>query len=78
VSIVERLGKFSKILKPGLHLVIPYIEKIQAKHILKEQSFHVYANNCVTKDNVFVNLDGILYYKIVDPYKVTYGSEDPI
>ena len=45
---------------------------------MKEQSFTVISNNCVTKDNVFVNIDGVLYYRIIDPVKASYGCTDPI
>ena len=76
--IVEFLGKYQKVLTPGLHFQIPYIQKIHYIHSLKENALEVHEQEAVTIDNVHLNIDGVLYQQINDPYKASYGSEDPI
>jgi regulator of protease activity HflC (stomatin/prohibitin superfamily) len=71
--VVEQFGKFRKTLGPGFHLVIPFIQKVAYKHILKEDVIDVPPQVCITKDNVQVTVDGILYMKVVDPVKASYG-----
>ncbi len=71
--VVEQFGKFRKALGPGFHLVIPFIQKVAYKHILKEDVIDVPPQVCITKDNVQVTVDGILYMKVVDPVKASYG-----
>ena len=71
--VVEQFGKFRKALGPGFHLVIPFIQKVAYKHILKEEVIDVDEQVCITKDNVQVSVDGILYMKVVDPVKASYG-----
>ena len=78
VGIVERLGRYNRTMKPGFHLMIPYLDRLKTKVVLKEQSINVDARNCVTKDNVFVHITGNFYYRIVSPYKYQYGSNKPI
>ena len=74
--IVEEFGKFKKSLGPGFHLVIPAVQKIAYKHMLKEEVIDVPPQICITKDNVQISVDGILYYKVVDPVKASYGIEN--
>jgi regulator of protease activity HflC (stomatin/prohibitin superfamily) len=74
--IVEQLGKFKKALGPGLHIVIPVYQKIAYKRILKEEAIDVPPQVCITKDNVQVRVDGILYLKVMDPVKASYGIEN--
>ncbi|HUX20239.1 MAG TPA: slipin family protein [Spirochaetia bacterium] len=74
--VVEQLGKFRKTLGSGFHLVIPFIQRIAYKHILKEEVIDVDPQVCITNDNVQVTVDGILYLKVVDPAKASYGIED--
>ncbi|KAJ1558494.1 hypothetical protein HK096_011494 [Nowakowskiella sp. JEL0078] len=77
--IVERMGKFRKILEPGLAILIPFLDKIQYVQTLKEQAVEVGHQAAITQvalDNVTIMIDGILYYKIVDAYKASYGIED--
>jgi regulator of protease activity HflC (stomatin/prohibitin superfamily) len=76
VLIVERLGKYKSTLEAGLHLLIPFIEKVTYKHVLKEQAIDVNPQICITKDNVQVKVDGFLYVKVMEPYKASYGIED--
>ncbi len=74
--IVEQFGKYRKTLGSGLHLVIPFVQRIAYKHTLKEEVIDVDPQVCITKDNVQVTVDGILYLKVVDPAKASYGIEN--
>lgn len=74
--IVERMGKFHKILKPGIAMLIPILDKITYVQSLKETAIEVPSQNAITADNVSLELDGILYVKVNDPYKASYGVED--
>ena len=74
--VVENLGKYKKTLGPGLHIVIPVFEKIAYKHTLKEEVIDVPPQICITKDNVQLKIDGILYLKVIDPNKASYGIDN--
>ncbi|MBN1685177.1 MAG: paraslipin [Spirochaetales bacterium] len=74
--IVERLGKYSKTLEAGFHLLVPFIDKVRYKHNLKEQAVDVPAQDCFTQDNVKVRVDGVLYLQVVDPKRASYGIKD--
>jgi regulator of protease activity HflC (stomatin/prohibitin superfamily) len=74
--IVERLGKYSSTLDAGLHILIPFIDNVAYKHTLKEQAIDVPPQNCITKDNISVEVDGILYLQVNDPKKASYGIND--
>ena len=71
--VVERLGKYSRVLNAGFHVLIPFIEKVRYKHNLKETAIDVPAQDCFTQDNVKVRVDGVLYMQVVDPRKASYG-----
>lgn len=71
--IVERLGRFSGILPAGFHILIPFIDVIRYKHILKEQAVEIPEQICITRDNVQVGVDGVLYMKIIDAERASYG-----
>lgn len=74
--VVEELGKYKRTLGPGLHLVVPFLQKVSYKHILKEEVLDVHPQSCITQDNVQVTVDGVLYFKVVDPYKASYGIDN--
>ncbi len=74
--IVEQFGKYQRTLGPGLHLVIPFIQKVAYQHTLKEEAIDVSPQICITQDNVQVTVDGILYLEVRDPLKASYGIED--
>lgn len=74
--IVERLGKYLETFTPGLHFLIPFIDRVRYRHSLKEQALDVNPQNCITRDNVSIEVDGILYFQVVDPTKASYGIED--
>jgi len=71
--IIERLGKYSATLDAGLHILIPFIDNISYKHTLKEQAIDVPPQTCITRDNISVEVDGILYLQVIDPKNASYG-----
>jgi regulator of protease activity HflC (stomatin/prohibitin superfamily) len=71
--VVERLGRFSGVLDAGMHILIPFMDVIRYRHILKEQAMDIPEQVCITKDNVQVAVDGILYLKILDAERASYG-----
>lgn len=77
VWIVERVGKYDATLAAGLHFVIPMIDVIRYRHSLKELVLDIPAQTCITKDNVSVHVDGVLFFRVVDPVKASYGISDP-
>jgi regulator of protease activity HflC (stomatin/prohibitin superfamily) len=76
VLIVERLGKYHKTLGAGLHLLIPFLDKVVYNVSLKEEAIDVPSQICITRDNVQVKVDGIIYMKVIDPYKAVYHIND--
>lgn len=73
VYIVERLGKYHATLDAGFHILIPFFDNITYKHTMKEMVVDVPPQTCITKDNIQVEVDGILYMQIIDPVKASYG-----
>ena len=71
--IVESLGKYSKTLSAGFHILIPFIDKIAYKHGLKEQAVDIDEQVCITRDNVQVGIDGVLYLQVLDARRASYG-----
>ena len=76
VFIVERLGKYSRTLDAGFHILIPFIDKIAYRQNLKEQAIDVASQICITKYNIAVEVDGILYLQVIDPQKASYGIDN--
>ena len=74
--LVEQFGKYRRTLGPGLHLVIPIIQRVAYKQLLKEEVIDVPPQVCITRDNVQVNVDGVLYVQVMDPEKASYGIEN--
>jgi regulator of protease activity HflC (stomatin/prohibitin superfamily) len=74
--IVERLGKYHATLNAGMHILIPIVDKVAYKQNLKEIAIDVPPQTCVTRDNVSVEVDGILYVQVTDPHKASYGIQD--
>ena len=74
--IVERLGKYYTTLEAGFHILVPFIDRVSYKHTLKEQAVDVPPQDCITKDNIMVEVDGILYMQVVDPKRASYGIRD--
>jgi regulator of protease activity HflC (stomatin/prohibitin superfamily) len=76
--VVERLGRYHSTLQPGLNIVMPFIDRIAYKHILKEIPLDVPPQVCITKDNTQLQVDGILYFQVTDPMRASYGSSNYI
>jgi len=76
--VVERLGKFHAALLPGLNIVIPFVDRVAYKHLLKEVPLDVPSQICITKDNTQLQVDGILYFQVTDPKLASYGTSDYI
>lgn len=74
--VIERLGKYSKTLQAGFHILVPFIDRIAYKHSLKEIAVPVPEQNCVTRDNIQVTVDGVLYLQVVDAHDASYGIHD--
>jgi len=74
--VIERLGKYSGTLSAGFHVLVPFIDVIRYRHTLKEQSSDIPAQVCITRDNVQVGVDGILYLKVLNPERASYGIQD--
>lgn len=74
--IVERLGKYYTTLEAGFHILVPFIDRVSYKHTLKEQAVDVPPQDCITKDNIMVEVDGILYMQVIDPKRASYGIRD--
>lgn len=75
--IIERFGKFNRILEPGLAILLPVIDDIKYVQSLKEIAIEIPSQSAITLDNVTLHLDGVLYLRVVDPFKASYGVEDP-
>jgi regulator of protease activity HflC (stomatin/prohibitin superfamily) len=71
--VVERLGKFSGVLEAGFHVLVPFVDVVRYRHTLKEQALDIPEQVCITKDNVQVAVDGILYLKVLDAQRASYG-----
>lgn len=74
--IVEEFGKYSRTLGAGLHFVVPILHRVAYKHTLKEEVNDVSPQVCITQDNVQVEVDGVLYLKVIDPVKCSYGIDN--
>jgi regulator of protease activity HflC (stomatin/prohibitin superfamily) len=74
--VVERLGKFHAVLDAGFHVLLPFVDVIRYRHTLKEQAVDIPEQICITKDNVQVAVDGILYLKVLDAQRASYGIAD--
>jgi regulator of protease activity HflC (stomatin/prohibitin superfamily) len=74
--VVERLGKFSRVLNAGFHILVPFVERVAYRHTLKEQATDIAEQVCITRDNVQVGVDGVLYMQVLDPGRASYGIAD--
>lgn len=73
VFVIERLGKYRGSLEAGFHILFPFLDRVAYKHSLKEMAIDVPPQMCITKDNITVEIDGVLYMRVVDPIKASYG-----
>lgn len=74
--IIERFGKFQSTKEAGLNFILPFIDRVAADRSLKEQAVDVPEQSAITKDNISLHVDGVLYFRVLDPYKATYGVEN--
>lgn len=74
--VVERLGKFNGVLQPGINFIIPFFDRIAYKHTLKERAFDIHEQICITRDNVQVGVDGVIFLQVIDPKQASYGIND--
>jgi regulator of protease activity HflC (stomatin/prohibitin superfamily) len=74
--VVERLGKYAATLDAGFHILLPFIDRIRYRHSLKETAIDIPEQVCITRDNVQVSVDGILYLKVLNPQRASYGISD--
>jgi regulator of protease activity HflC (stomatin/prohibitin superfamily) len=75
--VVERLGRFSQTLPAGLAFLIPFVDRVAYVHSLKEEAIAIQSQTAITRDNVTITIDGVLYVRITDPYAASYGVSDP-
>jgi regulator of protease activity HflC (stomatin/prohibitin superfamily) len=74
--VVERLGRYNKTISAGFHILLPFVETIRYRHSLKEMAVDIPAQVCITRDNVQVGVDGVLYLKVLNPERASYGISD--
>jgi regulator of protease activity HflC (stomatin/prohibitin superfamily) len=74
--VIERFGKFQSTKEAGLNFILPFVDRISADRSLKEQAVDVPEQSAITRDNISLLVDGVLYFRVIDPYKATYGVED--
>ncbi|WP_250499354.1 SPFH domain-containing protein [Caballeronia sp. GAWG1-5s-s] len=74
--VLERLGRYHATLTPGLNIVLPFVDRIAYKHVLKEIPLDVPSQVCITRDNTQLQVDGVLYFQVTDPMKASYGSSN--
>ncbi|MCG7529981.1 paraslipin [Psychrobium sp. MM17-31] len=73
---IERFGKYRTTCEAGLNFIVPFIDRIGADRSLKEQAVDVPSQSAITRDNISLHVDGVLYFRVLDPYKATYGVDD--
>ena len=76
--VVERLGRFHAVLNPGLNFLIPFLDRVAYKHLLKEIPLDVPSQVCITRDNTQLTVDGIIYFQVTDAKLASYGSSNYI
>ena len=74
--VVERLGKFQETLAAGFHVLVPFLDRVRYRHSLKESAFDIAEQVCITRDNVQVGVDGVLYLKVLNAERASYGITD--
>lgn len=74
--VIERLGKFRCVLKPGFHILIPFFDRIAYRHEMREQPLDIPPQSCITRDNMQITVDGLIYLKVMDPERASYGIEN--
>ena len=75
-AVKERLGRFTGVMKPGFHFLVPFFDRVAYRQEMREQVLDVPSQTCITKDNIQVEVDGLVYLKVTDPQKASYGIQD--
>ena len=75
--VIQYLGRFDKVLEPGLNFLVPFLQRVAYKHSLKEDVIDIPQQSAITKDNVTLDIDGVLYLRVMDPKAASYGVSDP-
>lgn len=76
LCVIERLGKFRSTLEPGLHFLIPFVDRVAYRHETRELCVNIPHQSCISRDNIQIDVDALLYIKVMDAYKASYGIED--
>jgi regulator of protease activity HflC (stomatin/prohibitin superfamily) len=76
ICVIERLGKYRAVLQPGVHFLIPFFDSVAYRHETREQVLDIPAQNCISRDNIQIQVDGLVYIKVMDAKKASYGIED--
>lgn len=76
--LIERFGKFNKTIEAGMNFILPFVDKVAYDRSLKEQAVDVPSQSAITRDNISLIVDGVLYFRVLDPYKASYGVDDYI
>lgn len=76
VCVVERLGKFRAIMQPGIHFLIPFFDRVAYRHETREQVLDIPSQSCISRDNIQIDVDGLVYIQVMDGAKASYGIED--
>ncbi len=74
--VVERLGRYDRTLAPGLSFIVPFVDRVAYRHLLKEVPLDIASQICITRDNTQLTVDGILYFQVTDPMRASYGSSN--
>ncbi|MEW6989061.1 SPFH domain-containing protein [Colwelliaceae bacterium 6441] len=76
VCVIERLGKFRAVMQPGMHFLIPFFDRVAYRHETREQVLDIPSQSCISRDNIQINVDGLVYIQVMDGAKASYGIED--
>ena len=76
LCVIERLGKFRSILEPGLHFLIPFVDRVAYRHETRELCINIPHQSCISRDNIQIDVDALVYIKVMDACKASYGIED--
>jgi regulator of protease activity HflC (stomatin/prohibitin superfamily) len=76
--VIEKLGRYDRVLEPGLNFLVPFVDKVAYKHSLKEFAYNVQEQAAITRDNVTLRIDGVIYMRVIDPKEASYGVADPV
>ena len=76
ICVIERLGKFKMVMEPGLHFLVPFFDRVAYRHEIREQVMEIPSQSCISRDNIQIEVDGLIFIKVMDGSKASYGIED--